>query len=87
MEEITIFNWVHLAGLIIILSFLAKHHHDSRKGQKLLLQEMRGTRNEMQGVRKEMQGVRNEMQGVHKEIHESESGLIGKLCPVAKSIF
>ena len=58
----TIYNLGTLVGLISIISFLAKHYHDSRKSEKILHQDMHDVRKE----------IYESESRVTEKIHESE---------------
>ncbi len=65
----TIYNLGTLVGLISIISFLAKHYHDSRKSEKILHQDMHDVRKE----------IYESESRVTEKIHESESRVTEKI--------
>ncbi len=76
----TIYNLGSLVGLISIISFLAKLHHDSRKGEKLLRQEIQDGRKESQESETRLtEKIHESETRLTEKIHESETKLTEKI--------
>ena len=80
MDTMTIYNLGSLVGFVSIISFLAKLHHDSRKGEKLLRQEIQDGRKESQESETRLtEKIHESETRLTEKIHESETRLTEKI--------